>query len=153
MHKNKATAFFWQRIYSRWLTWCSRTTSAFAQLRFRRPTTSRELGTYYETRACNYLRARGLITVARNYVSRGGEIDLIMRDGGELVFVEVRMRNSNHHGGAAQSVDARKLNKIRRAVNSYLSKYSKRPPFRLDLVAFEPGQHSEPHWWRAVPLA
>ena len=153
MHSNKATASFWQMIRCCWLTWCFRATSVFAAPRFRRRTTSRELGAYYETRACNYLRAHGLITVARNYANRGGEIDLIMRDGVELVFVEVRMRNSNHHGGAAQSVDARKLNKIRRAANSYLSKYSKRPPFRLDLVAFEPGQHNEPHWWRAVPLA
>ena len=132
--------------------WRFRAISALAVWRLKQLTTTRELGAFYEARACDYLRAQGLRTIARNYASRGGEIDLIMRDGGELVFVEVRMRSSNHHGGAAQSVDARKLTRIRRAINSYLSKYSYRPPFRLDLVAFEPGQHSEPHWWRAVPL-
>ena len=132
--------------------WHFRAVSSLATRKLKHLTTTRELGAFYEARACDYLRAQGLRTIARNYASRGGEIDLIMRDGGELVFVEVRMRSSNHHGGAAQSVDARKLTRIRRAINSYLSKYSYRPPFRLDLVAFEPGQHSEPHWWRAVPL-
>ena len=140
------------KLYCRRLAWRLTAMSVLALLRFKRSVSRRNLGVYYEALACNYLRSKGLKTVARNYVCRSGEIDLIMRDGGELVFVEVRMRNSDHHGGAAQSVDARKRHKIRRAINSYLSKYSNRPPFRLDLVAFEPGRHSEPNWWRAVPL-
>ena len=147
-----ALASFRQRMRSNWAAWVLPLTSALVSLKFRRTSTSRNLGAYYEALACNYLQAQGLSTVARNYVCHGGEIDLIMRDGSELVFIEVRMRSSSHHGGAAQSVDARKRRKIRRAVNSYLSKYSNRPPFRLDLVAFEPGQHREPDWWRAVPL-
>ena len=140
------------RLYRHVLAWRFRAISALATWKLKQLTTTRELGAFYEARACDYLRAQGLRTIARNYVSRRGEIDLVMRDGGELVFVEVRMRSSSHHGGAAQSVGARKRHKIRRAINSYLSKYSYRPPYRLDLVAFEPGQHSEPHWWRAVPL-
>ena len=124
---------------------------ARACFRFNR--SNRVIGERYELRARRYLEARGLRTLARNYQCRNGEIDLIMRDGAELVFVEVRMRSSEHFGGAAQSVGIDKRRKLRRAINSYLSRYSYRPPFRFDLVAFEPGRDSEPDWWRALQLA
>ena len=57
---------------------------------------------------------RGLAIVGRNFRTRAGEIDLIARDGATLVFVEVRFRRSESHGGAAEShgVDAeRKLHR------------------------------------------
>ena len=49
-------------------------------------------GTAAETLALRYLEARGLLLEARNFRCRGGELDLIMRDGEHLVFVEVRSR-------------------------------------------------------------
>ena len=113
---------------------------------------TRALGGRYERRAEKFLQARGLVLVARNYSCRHGEIDLIMRDDSELVFVEVRMRNNTVSGGAAMSVNARKKNKIKQSINHYLSKYANRPASRFDLVAFEAGDKTEPDWWRAVDL-
>ncbi|HEY9447372.1 MAG TPA: YraN family protein, partial [Burkholderiales bacterium] len=49
-------------------------------------------GVEAEDRAAAYLEARGLRLVARNYRCRFGEIDLVMREGKTLVFVEVRRR-------------------------------------------------------------
>jgi putative endonuclease len=65
-----------------------------------------------ETLAANYLRARGLVIVARNFRVRGGEIDLVAREGGVTVFVEVRLRRSKAFGGAIGSIDAPKRRRL-----------------------------------------
>jgi Holliday junction resolvase-like predicted endonuclease len=56
------------------------------------------------TWACRYLEARGLILVTRNFRCACGELDLIMRDGEQLVFVEVRSRRHSRYGTPAESV-------------------------------------------------
>ena len=61
-----------------------------------------------EALAARFLTTRGLAIVGRNYRCRGGEIDIIARDGGTVVFVEVRLRRSAEYGGAAESITARK---------------------------------------------
>ena len=55
-------------------------------------------GEALETVALNHLCRQGLRPVCRNFQCRLGEIDLIMRDGASLVFVEVRYRAGNSHG-------------------------------------------------------
>ena len=69
-------------------------------------------GAAAEALAAEYLSARGLAIVARNYRCRGGEIDLIARDGDTLVFVEVRLRSSTAFGGAAAGITAAKRRRI-----------------------------------------
>jgi putative endonuclease len=62
--------------------------------------------------------------VARNFVCRGGEIDLVMRDMGDdraLVFVEVRARRSRQFTAAATSISARKRQRLIHAAQCYLS--------------------------------
>ena len=54
-----------------------------------------------------YLQQHGLHAIERNFNSRGGEIDLVMRDGETLVFVEVRFRKNDHFGTPAESITAR----------------------------------------------
>lgn len=103
-----------------------------------------------EARASAYLRERGLELVERNVRFRGGEIDLVMRDGAEWVFVEVRARASTRFGGAAASVGARKQQRLLIAAQLYLlRRFGQRawPPCRFDVLAFEAG---EPHWIRAA---
>ena len=56
-----------------------------------------------------------------NVRSRGGELDLVMEDGGAVVFVEVRQRAGSGFGGAAESLDARKQAKVRRAAARWLA--------------------------------
>ncbi|NDA52824.1 MAG: YraN family protein, partial [Betaproteobacteria bacterium] len=53
-----------------------------------------------EDLACDWLSRQGLVLVERNSRFRGGEIDLVMRAGSVLVFVEVRYRSSQAFGGA-----------------------------------------------------
>jgi putative endonuclease len=104
------------------------------------------LGREAEARAEHMLLARGLALVQRNYRCRGGEIDLIMRDGGQLVFVEVRYRRSNSHGGALASVDARKRRRLVTAAQHYLMTSRWPGPCRFDVVGL--GESSEGQWVR-----
>ena len=61
------------------------------------------------------LERRGWRFVAANAVVRGGEIDLIMREGGTLVFVEVRQRRGTRFGGPAESLTRAKRARLRRS--------------------------------------
>ncbi len=73
-----------------------------------------ELGRRGEALAAEHLTARGLTIVDRNWRCRQGEIDLIARDGGELVFVEVKTRSSVAFGHPLESITAVKLARLRR---------------------------------------
>ncbi len=73
-----------------------------------------------ENSALAHLQSNGLQLVARNYRCPGGELDMVMLERRELVFVEVRYRGSERFGGAAPSVDAGKQRKLRRAGESFL---------------------------------
>ena len=97
-----------------------------------------------EDRACSFLQDRGMTLVQRNYRlaggprRRGGEIDLILRDGdGTLVFVEVRQRSSSTHGSAAASVGWIKRQRLQRAAAHYLLRWPQLPACRFDVVALE----------------
>lgn len=100
-----------------------------------------------EQAAADYLVARGLALVARNYSCRGGEIDLILRDGASLVFVEVRERAGGGFGGAAASITATKQARIRLAAQHYLSRHGLDLPCRFDAVLIQGGRLE---WLRAV---
>ena len=74
-----------------------------------------------ETKAAQYLQRAGLRLVERNFRVRGGEIDLICRDGKGLVFVEVRQRSRGDFGGAAASITTGKQRRIILAAQHYLA--------------------------------
>ncbi|GMV01464.1 MAG: YraN family protein [Burkholderiaceae bacterium] len=92
-----------------------------------------------EARALEFLVERGLRLVARNVASRLGEIDLVMRDGDTLVFVEVRSRARRDFGGAAASVGPDKQRRLRREAQRYLvASFGDRwPACRFDVCALE----------------
>jgi len=96
-------------------------------------------GAQAEQQALRYLEGHGLKLVARNYRSRFGEIDLVMRDGAALVFVEVRLRTHAAFGGAAASIDARKQQRIIRTAQQYLTSLAQTPPCRFDAVLMGEG--------------
>jgi putative endonuclease len=105
---------------------------------------TREVGEAAEARALEHLLSQGLRLIRRNYRvaagprSRGGEIDLILRDrDGTLVFVEVRSRASDSHGGAAASVGAMKQRRIAFAAQHFLRSMNSLPPCRFDVVAID----------------
>lgn len=80
-----------------------------------------DLGRNGEDRAARYLESQGYEIVERNYHCRGGEIDIIAREAGDLVFVEVKTRRSADDSAASEAVDARKRAKIVKSAWSYLS--------------------------------
>lgn len=88
----------------------SRWRRLLAHLFPRRNTTSR--GLWAENLAFRHLRKQGLRPVTRNYACKGGEIDLIMRQGDIFVFVEVRYRRDESYGTALESIDWRKQQRI-----------------------------------------
>lgn len=82
--------------------------------------TSGSAGRQAEDLAARFLEKKKLRIIARNYRCRGGEIDLVCRDGKVLVFVEVRLRQSPAFGGAAASVTAIKQRRIILAAQHFL---------------------------------
>ncbi|MFI8717212.1 YraN family protein [Stenotrophomonas sp. NPDC077464] len=84
------------------------------------PTARARRGAAVETAALQHLRNAGLRPIARNVRYRGGELDLVMRDGGTTVFVEVRYRADARYGGGAASVDLRKRRKLVLAARLFL---------------------------------
>lgn len=97
-------------------------------------------GRVWEQLACRYLEQRGLTLVEANFSCKGGEIDLIMRDGDALVFVEVRQRADRQHGGAAASITPAKQARLNIAAQVYLLRYRALPPCRFDVVAIDGDQ-------------
>jgi putative endonuclease len=96
-------------------------------------------GTAAEDAALRLLERRGLKLVARNARFRGGELDLVMRDGRTLVIVEVRARSPGRFASALESVDARKQGRILHAAQLFIAAH---PEFaeaavRFDVVAYD----------------
>lgn len=86
-------------------------------------TLAQETGARAETAARAFLESHGLRFVAANAASRPGELDLVMRDGDVLVFVEVRYRASDRFGGALASVDRAKQRRLVRAAEAFLASH------------------------------
>lgn len=82
---------------------------------------SKRAGDLGERLALNYLVHRGYELVERNYRRRGGEIDLILRRGKTLVFVEVKLRRGSEFGSPLEAVTPRKQATIRALAEQYLS--------------------------------
>lgn len=100
--------------------------------------TSRQIeGQAGEDDALAYLRKHGLTLVERNFRCKGGEIDLIMQHRTDLIFVEVRKRADDRHGGAAASVTASKQARLVAAAQVYLQRYRNPPACRFDVVAID----------------
>lgn len=103
-------------------------------------------GERYEALAHAHLRDAGLTPVARNFQTRFGELDLVMRDGDVLVFVEVRYRARAAYGGGAESITASKRQRLAVAAQQFLQAQPAlaRLPCRFDVVALsgDPAQPS-----------
>ena len=106
-------------------------------------------GTVAEDLVLGYLLEQGLTLVTRNFRCRTGELDLIMRDGEHLVFVEVRSRRYVRYGTPAESVTRAKQQKLLRAAAFYLQRQHLDLPCRFDVVAvLQPGGEPQIEWIR-----
>jgi len=101
----------------------------------------RAQGARYEAAARAHLEAHGLECVMTNFRSRFGELDLVMRDRGTLVVVEVRSRAPSRMGTAAETVGPAKRRRIVRTTQFLLASHPDlaRLPLRFDVVAIDTG--------------
>ena len=109
----------------------------------------------FEERAAQWVEAQGWQILQRNYRCKLGEIDIIAKDKGQLVFIEVRARSNSRFASAAASVDYRKQQRLLRTAALYLRTAGRRQNLscRFDVIAFEPrqsGQDAEPRWIRSA---
>jgi putative endonuclease len=102
---------------------------------FRRAIPVAKLGARGERRAAWFYRLRGFSIVGRNHRMRGGEIDLIVRRGKLLVFVEVKTRQSLAAGEGYESVDRAKQMQMVRLSDEYLAKHQHKGEVRYDIVS------------------
>ena len=96
-----------------------------------------QIGKDAEDRALGFLEQKGLRLIKRNYRSRFGEIDLIMREGRTIVFVEVRYRCNKIFGGASYSVTAAKQGRLLATAEQFLQQHAPQYPARMDVLALE----------------
>ncbi|WP_136255360.1 YraN family protein [Onishia niordana] len=96
---------------------------------------ARARGAAIEALANDWLTARGLTPVARNQHAKGGELDLVMREGEILVFVEVRHRRDSRHGHPLETVTISKQRRLIKAARFYLARNGLSCPCRFDVVA------------------
>ncbi|HEY6362261.1 MAG TPA: YraN family protein [Vicinamibacterales bacterium] len=101
------------------------------------------LGKQGEDLACAELRRRGYELLDRRYRTRYGEIDIVARHRGAIVFVEVKARGTEDFGGAAAAVTGSKQRRIGQMAVDFLSRRRlTAQPCRFDVVAvsFDQGQ-------------
>ena len=97
----------------------------------------REKGAYWEQKAGAYLESIGYEILEYNYRCRMGEIDIVARQGGYLVFVEVKYRRDGQTGDPLEAVDRAKQRRISRTAQYYCLThgYGETTPCRFDVAA------------------
>ncbi len=97
---------------------------------------SRSLGVIGEELAFHFLSARGYKVLLKNFECPLGEIDLIAKESGSLVFIEVKSRSSLDMGFPAEAVTFRKQTQIVNTARYYLKRYGiQEVPCRFDVVS------------------
>jgi putative endonuclease len=103
------------------------------------------LGQRGERLAEQFLTDAGLVIVDRNWRCQQGELDLVARDGDELVFVEVKTRTSTAFGHPLEAITALKLARLRRLAAAWCAEHGARARgIRLDAVAVLAPPSGEP---------
>ena len=110
------------------------------------------LGRTGEDLACGELERRGYVILARRYRRRGGELDVIARDGQTLVFVEVKTRDGREFGEGVDAVTARKRRRITQVALDYVARHGLTDcPCRFDVVSIQiDGSRSTIHLFQSA---
>jgi len=104
------------------------------------PWRSLKKGEQGEAQALAYLQQQGLQLISQNYRCRSGEIDIIMQDGQELVFIEVKYRTSQQYGSAVEFFHPHKRRKFESAIQHYMLEHQLNPSLiahRIDIVGID----------------
>lgn len=99
---------------------------------------NKQSGDYGESIACKYLQNQGYQILEKNYRIRGGEIDIVGRDGGTLVFIEVKTRYSHEYGLPKESMTPWKIRVLLKTARFYIQKigWGDRE-YRLDFIGID----------------
>lgn len=97
----------------------------------------RSLGSEKEELATNYLKEHGVVILAKNFYFHGGELDLVVKDGEYICFVEVKYRKSKSYGVPEEAVTAAKQKKIIQGAKVFLyqNHYATDTPCRFDVIS------------------
>lgn len=116
-------------------------------MKFKSP--KQKKGQYYEKLAVEYFKNQGLKLIEKNFHCACGEIDLILKDQAILVFTEVRFRNNFSHGGAAETVNHFKQQKIIKTAKFYLLRYglSEQVACRFDVLGLTKKENQLHYQW------
>lgn len=99
---------------------------------------NKQTGDQGEDLACKYLKNLGYQIMDRNYRIRGGEIDIVARDGDTLVFVEVKARFSHDFGPPAEAMTPWKIKALLKTAMFYVLKVNwGNKEYRLDFVSID----------------
>jgi len=105
----------------------------------------RETGILGERLAAEYLRKRGYTIIETNYRCTEGEVDIVARDGDDLVFVEVRTKRTRRFGTPEESITPAKQEKLRAVAARYREAREGLPDsWRIDVVAIELDRRDQP---------
>jgi putative endonuclease len=107
---------------------------------------SKALGSYGEFLARKYLKDLGYQILEENFRNKIGEIDLIVKDGKTICFVEVKARQSLDQGQPYEAVNSRKMRKLSQMAAVYLKYkfHSLEIPSRFDVISIVLGEASAP---------
>jgi putative endonuclease len=95
----------------------------------------RSKGTEGETLAAQFLEEKGYSILERNYRFGRGEIDLVAKEGPELVFVEVKSRHSQRYGAPEESVTTAKERQLKKVAEGYLFQHNiENESCRFDII-------------------
>lgn len=95
-------------------------------------------GSRGESAACRLLEQNGYRVLARNFLCRGGEIDIVAQDGDALVFVEVKERSGASHGTGCEAVTREKRRRIIHAARLFAARRGlSESPIRFDVVSID----------------
>ena len=97
-------------------------------------TKTKDIGNFGETAAAGYLRRKHYKILARNFRTPFGEADLIVADGDEIVFVEVKARTGVSYGAPKEAVGAAKQRRYYKIAQFYGLKTGEEPNARFDVA-------------------
>ncbi len=116
----------------------------------------KDVGRYGEDNAAVHIKQAGLTILDRNYRCPQGEMDIIAREGLQLVFIEVRTRSSGRCGWGEETITPQKRARLNRIASHYIKfrGYKTWPPMRFDLIAIRvgdaAGKHPDIYWLRGI---
>lgn len=99
--------------------------------------TTKQIGDKGEDLAVSYLEKAGYQITGRNWRTRFGEIDIITKKDGILIFVEVKAKKSDRYGGPGEMITARKLRKLKNTALAYIKEVRFDGPWRIDAVLIQ----------------